>query len=418
MKYIFIQFLLFIYCFQVAMDGLSQGKTRKTIFILVDGIPADVVEKVPTPVLDSLAKVGSYKRAYVGGEKDGYSQSPTISAVGYNSLLTGTWAHKHNVWDNDIKEPNYHYPTIFRLFKNQYPEKKIAIFSSWLDNRTKLIGEGLPATGNIKLDYHADGYELDTLQFPHDKARDFMLKIDNRVVEEATTHILKQAPDLSWVYLEYTDDMGHMYGDSEQFYEAVKKMDAQIGKITQAVNYRQKNYKEEWLIFITTDHGRDEQTGKDHGRQTFRQRSTWLVTNYPNLNTYAAYYTPGVVDIMPSIARFMNISLPLDISRELDGISLFGNVSLAGVEVHHFQNQLDITWKPLQREGQVKIWVCTSNAFKQGGKETYQLMDQVPLKRGQASIDVSNMPSDFYKIVVEGPANRVSKWYMPVDKQK
>ena len=84
-----------------------------------------------------------------GREKGGYSQTSTISAVGYNSLLTGTWVNKHNVWGNDIKDPNYHYPTIFRLFKETYPTKKTAIYSSWLDNRTKLVGDGLPATGNI-----------------------------------------------------------------------------------------------------------------------------------------------------------------------------------------------------------------------------------------------------------------------------
>jgi hypothetical protein len=414
MKYIIVELLLFVCCLQVSVEGLSQGKTRKTIFILVDGIPADVLEKVPTPALDSLSKVGSYKRAYVGGAKDGYSESPTISAVGYNSLLTGTWAIKHNVWDNDIAAPNYHYPTIFRLFKTQYPQKKIAVFSSWLDNRTKLVGEGLPATGNIKLDYHADGYELDTVQFPHDKARDFMLKIDNRVVAEAASHIRKQAPDLSWVYLEYTDDMGHMYGDSDPFYEAVRKMDAQIGEIAQAVNYRQKNHQEEWLIFITTDHGRDEQTGKNHGGQSFRQRSTWLVTNYPKLNTYAGYYTPGIVDIMPSMARFMNISIPTEISRELDGIPLLGEVSVAAVEIHHFQNQLDITWKPIQEAGQVKIWVSTTNAFKEGGKDNYQLMAQEPLKKGQATVDITKLPSAFYKIVVEGPSNHVSRWVSPL----
>jgi predicted AlkP superfamily pyrophosphatase or phosphodiesterase len=187
------------------------------------------------PALDSLAKAGKYMRAYVGGSKGEYSESPTISAVGYNSLLTGTWANKHNVWDNDIAAPNYQYPTIFRLLKTQYPAKKIGIFSSWLDNRTKLAGEGLAQTGYIQFDYHADGYELDTVRFPHDNAREFMYKIDNQVVEQAALHIRNQAPDLSWVYLEYTDDMGHMYGDSEQFYEAVKKMDAQIATIAQAV---------------------------------------------------------------------------------------------------------------------------------------------------------------------------------------
>src|SRR6185295_4846672 len=108
---------------------------RKAVFIIVDGIPADLIEKLPTPNLHDIARRGALLKAHVGGEKGGYSQTPTISAVGYNSLLTSTWVNKHNVWDNDIKDPNYHYPTIFRLLKKADSTKKIAVFSTWLDNR-------------------------------------------------------------------------------------------------------------------------------------------------------------------------------------------------------------------------------------------------------------------------------------------
>ncbi len=68
-----------------------------------------------------------------------------------------------------IKAPNYNYWNIFRYLKSQYPNKKTAIFSSWLDNRTKLVGEGMPAAGGIYLDYHLDSLELDTIRFPHDQ---------------------------------------------------------------------------------------------------------------------------------------------------------------------------------------------------------------------------------------------------------
>src|SRR5690606_1441915 len=111
MKSLFTGWLLLLGIFL----GHGQQKKIKTVFIIVDGISADVIEQRSTPNLDAVAQVGGYTRAYMGGEKDGYSQTPTISAVGYNSLLTGTWANKHNVWNNAIKAPNYNYPTVFKL---------------------------------------------------------------------------------------------------------------------------------------------------------------------------------------------------------------------------------------------------------------------------------------------------------------
>lgn len=169
-------------------------------------------------------------------------------------------------------------------------------------------------------------------------------------------------------------------------------MDAQIGRIAQAVRQRQKRFKEEWLIFVTTDHGRDEQTGKSHGGQSPRQRSTWIVTNHPQLNSYPRYYTPDIVDIMPAIARFMNISIPPEISPEPDGVPLTGSISLSGMDVNHSGNKLDITWKAMEPAGKVKIRTSTTNHFKTGGRDNYQLVAQVPLERGYAVIDTSTLP--------------------------
>src|SRR5688572_23251128 len=150
----------------LALSAAAQKK--KVVFMIVDGIPADMIEKLNTPALDAISKMGGYRRAYVGGEKGGYSQTPTISAVGYNSLLTGTWVNKHNVWDNDIKEPNYSYHNLFRIAKQSNPALKTAVFSTWEDNRTKLIGEGLQEAGGVSVDFKFDGLEHDTVNFPHD----------------------------------------------------------------------------------------------------------------------------------------------------------------------------------------------------------------------------------------------------------
>ncbi len=404
MKYIIYCFLLISYL------GYGQNKNTKVLFIIVDGISADVIEKVETPNLDQIANEGGYTRAYVGGEKDGYSQTPTISAVGYNSLLTGTWVNKHNVWGNDIKAPNYNYWTIFRMAKAQRPELKTAIFSTWLDNRTKLIGEGLSETGNIKLDYHFDGYELDTIRFPHDDDRLYIHKIDEHVVAKAVDCIKEKAPDLSWVYLEYTDDMGHKYGDSNEFFNAIKVADKQVGRIWDAIEYRRERFNEDWEIYITTDHGRDEKSGHHHGGQSERERLTWIVTNAKNLNGYFKGYEPGIVDIMPSMLHTLDIKPRKEQLWEIDGVPLNEQLSLANARAVLKNNSLQLTWDVIHKKGKVKVWAATENQFKKGKDDNYIVLGETKVKNGSLKIDVSHIPSDFYKLVIEGKYNHVNTW--------
>ena len=292
---------------------------KKVVFILIDGVPTDVLERVRTPNIDAIAKKGAFVEAYVGGEKGGETETPTISAPGYMSLITGTWANKHNVWGNGVKDPNYEYWNIFRMVEEIEPDRKTAIFSTWEDNRTKLVGEGLAKAGNIKLDYAFDGFEKDTVRFPHKPDRKFILEIDELVSKEAARYISEEGPDVSWVYLEYTDDMGHKFGDSPQMDEAVKLADKQIGRIWEAVKQREKKHDENWLFVVTTDHGRTQKDGKGHGGQSDRERKTWLVTN---LTGNFRKPTP-IVDILPSMVDFLELRLPNLIKQQLDGRSFF-----------------------------------------------------------------------------------------------
>lgn len=409
-RFAFLCLIACVVAFPMTASAQARAKTRKAVFIIVDGVAADVIEKQPTPHLDLIKKQGGYTRAYVGGEKGGYSQTPTISAVSYNSILTGTWVNKHNVLGNNIADPNYHYPTIFRVFKEAYPAKKTAIFSSWLDNRTKLVGDSLPATGNLPIDIHYDGLELDTVNFPHDKQGDYMQAIDESVARKAASSIQTDAPDLSWVYLEYTDDMGHKYGDSPEYNRAVNLADQKVGYIWEAIQYRQKHFNEEWLLVVTTDHGRDATTGKGHGGQSDRERSSWIVTNARDLN--AAFHAPqaSIVDIMPTVARFLNVTPPEAPRREGDGVPFLGKISAMLPEARSENGKLLVRWKAVDKKGTMKLWLSTTNQFKTGGTDTYRLVAEVPVGQEQATIAVGGQPIEFAKIVLEAPYNTLNRW--------
>lgn len=410
LKYLLLRSFLFILCALMGYVTNSQPRKRKAVFVIVDGIPADLISTLNLPYFDSISKTGGFARTTVGGKTGSYTETPTISAVGYNSVLTGTWVNKHNVRDNDIKEPNYHYPSIFRLLKMQTPEKKIAIFSSWEDNRTKLVGEGLAQTGYLKFDYSFDGLEHDKVNFPHDEARTFMHRIDEKVTDSAAAVIRNCGPDLSWVYLEFTDDMGHMYGDGPEFYTAIGYADQQVGRIWNAIRYREKRFNEEWLLIVTTDHGRDAKTGKNHGGQSDREKAGWILTNAGNVNNYFKSGNSSLTDIMPTIARFMNIKIPKESAMEVDGVPVTGPLSFTDLSIEKKGQRAALRWKPVHKTGQIKISLATTNNYKSGTPDTYRSIGSFPVTAGKAEIDLSKYPSGFYKIFAEAEHNNMNIW--------
>jgi arylsulfatase A-like enzyme len=397
---------IFIRCTQTRV----KEKKPKAVFIILDGIPADVIEKLNPPALEEIAKAGGFTRSYVGGIKKSYNETPTISAPGYISLLTGTWANKHNVWDNDVAAPNYNYWNVFRIAEKANPKLHRALFSTWLDNRTKLVGEGLQQAGNIILDYKFDGLEHDTVKYPHDEAADYIRKIDEDVSLEAARYISAVGPDLSWVYLEYTDDMGHRFGDSPQFHQAITNADFQVKRIWEAIKLREQKFNEDWLLIVTTDHGRDLAGGKDHGGQSDRERSTWIVTNSTQLNDRFKE-RPGIVDILPSIFNHMKISVQDEVKKEIDGVPFIGPIDLSDLTAVKTGDNISLRWKNFNKNktDKIEIFIAETNRFKEGKVDNYQKIGEAPLSEENYNFTVASN-SEFYKVLVKGPNHYANVW--------
>jgi hypothetical protein len=292
--------------------------------------------------------------------------------------------------------------------KSVRPEKTTGIFSTWLDNRTKLVGEGLAATGGIKIDFTADGYEHDTITYPHDADARYIQLIDERVVSEADAFIRKQGPDLSWVYLEYTDDMGHRYGDSRQQHEAINLLDRQVARVAAAVAFREQQFAEDWMIIITTDHGRDSISGKDHGGQSDRERTTWIISNKKLGNEFKKPSMPAVVDIFPTLAGHLQLQLPEWVERELDGQSLIGPLSISDLSAVKSGKEIQLNWKSHNSE-KLQLFAAPSDDPFHESSSQYRKIKSVQSAKGKMSFNDS-FGSPWVRIVLKGSYNSANVW--------
>lgn len=364
----------------------------------------------PTAIFD-IASTGAYARAYTGGEVGSYTETPTISAPGYANLITATWAYKHNVRGNSDLKPNYNYWNPFRIAKEQEKDYKTAIFSSWEDNRTVLVGEGKDETNNLKIDIIRDGYDNDTIRFPRLKNDMHIFEIDELVSKEAAKSIMYEAPDLSWVYLWYTDNAGHIYGNSDKFDEFVLKADHQVGRIWEAVKYREANFDEEWMIVVTTDHGRTD-NGYGHGGQSERERTTWVSTNI-EVNDYFNSKHLAIIDIAPSIYRYMGFSIPEAVKCEQDGISFVGKTDIFNLvsKTDLDNNSVTLSWDFFTKDIPVEIYVSTTNNFKEGRNDEWIKIASTRSDKKVYTIDLNALPSSsIYKFVLKSPNTHLNRW--------
>lgn len=339
--------------------SLSLGaKVRKTVYIIIDGVPADVKESLTLPAIEEIESKGAYGRSYVGGTVGRYDETPTISAVGYTDILTATWVNKHNVPGNSNLKPNYNYWTIFRIAKEQKREVKTGLFSSWIDNRTVLIGEGKPETNNLKID----------------------------------------------------DDAGHIFGNGAALDESVRLADRQIQRIWDAVKYREKNFDEEWMVIVTTDHGRG-YDGYNHGGQSERERVTWVATN-KKVNQRMKSGLSAAVDIAPSICKFMGFEVPRDVRWEQDGTSFYGQSDIMEMDIQPYDNTVNISWMCLNKKAEVTVYATPTNNYKEGGKDEWIKVGTVPASAEKYTVNLENLPaSKFYKFVLDTPNGSLNRWY-------
>jgi hypothetical protein len=96
---------------------------------------------------------------------------------------------------------------------------------------------------------------------------------------------------------------------------------------------------------------------------------------------------------MPSIIRFLQIKIPREQLIEIDGTAPDGKLS--ATDQATIEDERFLKWQVQNKEGMARLWLTTTNNFKSGGKDVYQLVKEVPVTNGKPVLMCKNTNPDF-----------------------
>lgn len=280
-------------------DPIFEGPTPKVLLVGIDGIALDELNRVDTPHLDSLHST----KAFAGGYTGTGTQQSTWSGAGWGSILTGTWADKHTVTGNrDFFR--YAADTVFNHVRNTRPNAYIASITNWSLIQTQQDTKADAVDYWFNIDWTTD----------NDSTR--------ITTDEALAQLKDKGPDLLFVMFASVDEVGHIDGFGETYDDEIRASDAALGELLEAVQEREAAHDEDWLVIVSTDHGRKLPDGKDHGELSVPEKTIFIKmnkegntsfkterTDVPNQEDEGLYAFPSQTAVTPTILRHLQIDI-------------------------------------------------------------------------------------------------------------
>lgn len=281
----------------MAVSGQAQPQQRspRVMLIGIDGVRPDVLRQVDTPRLDSLIRVGAYTDSAVTG-------LPTLSGPSWTSMLTGVWKEKHGIVSNDFPFPEHaldRYPDFLTRIEREAPRLRTFAAADWpplIEPQRR--GEG-PAVAPVL------GTAIDA-RVSLDGGRIGWALADERAVEAAEEELREHDPSALFVYLGNPDEVSHHTGSIEDEYRAaIARADRHVGRLVEAVRARPAYAREDWLILVSTDHGRLWYGG--HGGESEEERTIFILVSGDAVLPGRIPGRPGIVDVAATALRHLGL---------------------------------------------------------------------------------------------------------------
>ena len=274
----------------------AQAQDPKVLLIGIDGIRSDQLTAVDTPHIDALGMEGFISTA-------ARTRMPTVSGPGWSSMVTGVWAEKHGVMGNNFAEKRYDlYPDFLTRLEQMDSEWETFAALNWPPlGTTNADGPLFSDLIDVKVNINGDtmGYGV----------------ADERVCQVSESYLASASVDAAFVYLGNPDVASHDEGlYSEAYRKAIEVADECVGRLKAALGRRAETDNEDWLILISTDHGRNE--GGGHGGDTEAELTIFYVASGASAVEEQGV-TPHIVDV--AVTALTHLGIEILPEWDLDG---------------------------------------------------------------------------------------------------
>ena len=273
----------------------AQSMTDPRVLVIgIDGVRVDMLERAATPMLDSLAAAGFFS-------DEARTRVRTVSGPGWSSMLTGVRTEKHGVDSNDFHGNRYaEWPDFLTRLERERPELGTFAVLDWpplgtTDSGGPLISDAIDV--KVNLDGEADGYG------PADSAS----------VAAAVEHLRSADVHAAFVYLGDPDVVSHETDSfSSEYRASIERADSQVGELVTALRARPGYGSENWLILVSTDHGRNDAGG--HGGNSPSETTIFFLAAGPAVAPGRTDCPPDITDVAATALAHMGI-----VTEDLDG---------------------------------------------------------------------------------------------------
>ncbi|MDH3457241.1 MAG: alkaline phosphatase family protein [Gemmatimonadota bacterium] len=276
----------------------DSGVEKKVLLIGLDGVRVDVLAQAATPTIDSLIAEGTFSDEALTGE-------PTVSGPSWSSMLIGVWPAKHGVHGNNFEGNAYDsFPDFLTRLERLDSRYGTLAVLDWPPLGTGASGGPLVSDA-VDRKINVNGDELGYVA-----ADSVTTRVAAELLEESDV-------DAAFVYLGNIDVVGHETGSlSDEYRAAIEAADRQVAALVSAIRRRSTYDREDWLILMSTDHGRRDDGG--HGGQSIEEQTIFYLAAGPSAVHATAMTPPRIVDV--AVTALAHLGVEIDPTWDLDGV--------------------------------------------------------------------------------------------------